>query len=95
MAAYPIAQAIKLVADVFYVLLLVRVVFSWLQPRRLHPILQRIERLSFVTTEPLLKPIRNFLLRYQAGAPIDFSPIVAYLVIKLVERLLIRALYSV
>jgi len=91
-AAYPIAQAINLVADVFYVLLLVRVVFSWLQPRRLHPLLQKIERLSFVTTEPLLKPIRNFLLRYQTGSPIDFSPIVAYLVIELARRLLLRVL---
>ena len=55
----------------------------------------RIERLSFAVTEPLLRPIRRLLYRFQAGSPIDFSPLVLYLLIELASRLLIRAILAV
>jgi len=87
--------AVQLIGYALYVLLLIRVIFSWLRPRHLHPILLRIERLSFVVTEPLLRPIRRLLFRFQAGSPIDFSPLVLYLLIELAQRLLIRAILAV
>jgi YggT family protein len=89
-----IVWIINLAINVWYILLLVRVIFSWMKPRRPNPILSRIEGIAFAATEPLLRPIRNLLFRFQRGAPIDFSPIVAWLIIEFVRRLLLRALYS-
>ncbi len=92
MSRFQIAWAISLVLDVYYVLLLVRVVFSWLNIRRPHPILITIHRISYAATEPLLRPIRNVLMRYQQGVPIDLSPLIAWLLLDLISRVLIRSL---
>lgn len=89
-----IVQAVNLVAFALYVLILVRVIFSWVQPRRMPAVLRWVGHVSFITTEPLLGPVRNFLFRYQRGSPVDFSPLVVYLLIELVSRLLIHALRS-
>ncbi len=86
---------VQLISYALYVLVLIRVIFSWLRPRRLHPLLVRIERLAYAVTEPLLRPIRRLLFRFQAGSPIDFSPLVLYLLIELAQRLLIRAILAV
>ena len=89
-----IVWAIGLAADLYYVLLLVRVIFSWLNLRRPHPVLIQIHRVSYAATEPLLRPIRNLLMRYQHGVPIDFSPLVAWVIIEFARRLLTRIAYS-
>lgn len=89
---YAIIRAINFLAGVLYVLILVRVIFSWVQPRRMPRILYRLEHIAFVTTEPLLRPVRNLLFRYQRGLPIDFSPLVLYLLIELARGILIRVL---
>jgi YggT family protein len=89
---YTIIRAINFLAGVLYVLILVRVVFSWVQPRRMSRILHRVEHIAFVTTEPLLRPVRNLLFRYQRGSPVDFSPLVLYLLIELARGILIRVL---
>lgn len=91
---YPIIQAINFLASALYALILVRVIFSWVRPRRMPRILRAVEHLAFVTTEPMLRPARNLLFRYQHGSPIDFSPLVLYLLIELVRGILTRALYA-
>jgi YggT family protein len=58
------------------VLILARVVLSWLNPRFEGP----VARLVFETTEPILAPIRRIL---PSTGMIDFSPIVAFLLIGL------------
>ena len=92
MSRYQIAWAISRALDVYYVLLLVRVVFSWLNIRRPHPILIQIHKFAYGATEPLLRPIRNFLMKYQQGAPIDLSPLIAWFLIEIVRRVLLRAI---
>lgn len=88
-----ILYAINLVANVYYVLLLVRIIFSWLNLERTHPALRSIYRITYAATEPLLRPIRNLLFRYQRRMPIDFSPLVAWLLIEFIRRLLFRAVH--
>ena len=56
------------------VLILARVLMSWLNPRFEGP----VARLLYQTTEPILAPIRRIL---PSTGMIDFSPIVAFLLI--------------
>ena len=58
------------------VLILARVLMSWLNPRFEGP----VARLLYQTTEPILAPIRRIL---PSTGMIDFSPIVAFLLIGL------------
>ncbi len=90
-----IIDAINIATDVYFLLLLVRVIFSWVRVRRPHRVLRAVERMCFAATEPLLRPIRNALFRYQRGVPVDFSPIIAGLIIIVVRNLLVRLLRGV
>jgi YggT family protein len=63
------------------VLILGRVLMSWLNPRFEGP----VARFLFETTEPVLAPIRRVL---PSTVMIDFSPIVAFLLIGLVAAAL-------
>lgn len=92
MLRYQVVNVIYLVARVYYVLLLIRIIFSWLNIRRPHPVVMQIQRIAYGATEPLLRPIRNALAKYQRGVPIDFSPLVAWLLIEVALTVLRRAL---
>jgi YggT family protein len=62
------------------VLILGRVLMSWLNPRFEGP----LARLLYETTEPILAPIRRIL---PSTGFIDFSPIIAFLLIGLLAAL--------
>jgi YggT family protein len=62
-----------------YVVLLGRVIWSWIDPAFRGP----IGRFLFETTEPILSPVRRFLP--QAG-PFDWSPIVVFILLTVVAR---------
>ena len=68
-------------------ILLARVLVSWFPVDQYNPIVKVLHQL----TEPLLAPIRRVLP--QTGA-IDFSPIVAFVVIVLAQRIVIGLLQS-
>jgi YggT family protein len=61
----------------FYVVLLGRVLFSWVNPRFEGP----VGRFLFETTEPILAPIRRVLP--QTGM-LDLSPLVAFVLLSIV-----------
>lgn len=80
-------QAIQAVATVLTVLIIARALMSWVNPSPRNPIVRFIYR----ATEPLLGPIQSIL---PAPGGIDFSPLVALVLIQLVERLLINLIYN-
>lgn len=57
----------------FLVLVLIRVVFSWVSPVPTNP----VSRLAWQLTEPVLGPVRR---RLPLMSGIDFSPLVVWLV---------------
>ena len=57
--------------DIYSIILLIRVLMSWVNPSPFNPIVQIIYRL----TEPVLAPVRRIL---PAFGPIDLSPIVVF-----------------
>ena len=79
----------------YLVLVIVRVVLSYLRtPSYASPWL-RVWVFVYGATEPLLAPIRRALARYQRGSPLDFSPLVLLLLLSVAERLIIRLLISI
>ncbi len=65
--------------------LLARVLISWVRVDPYHPAVQVL----FQLTEPVLKPIRDVL---PSGSGLDFSPVVAMLLVQLVTELLASTL---
>lgn len=83
------ATLIVLVRSAFEVyswLIIARIIISWLPQNPNHPVI----RFIYEITEPVLAPIRQIMPR--TSMPIDFSPIVAVLLINLLQRLIIGLL---
>ena len=74
---------VKWTFSVLYLALLLRVIASWI---RLNPH-GRLVRWSYTITEPMLGPLRRAL---PALGMIDFSPLVAYFLLRLTQTLLLR-----
>jgi YggT family protein len=83
-----IIQLVQTLFDVYSFILLARVLISWFQVDPYNPII----RILYQLTEPLLAPIRRLLP--QTGM-MDFSPIVAFIVIKLAGGFVVSMLYLV
>jgi YggT family protein len=69
---------------IYEVIIIIRVLFSWIQLDPDSLIVQWVYRL----TEPVLYPIRRILPG--SGMGIDFSPLVVLLLIELLKRFLFR-----
>lgn len=77
-----VVQIIFLILWIFELALLARVVLSWFpNVDRSNPLIQ----LLYDVTEPILRPIREMLPQ---NSMIDFSPLVVFLIIQLLMRLL-------
>jgi YggT family protein len=74
-------RVIGFVADVLYVLILARIVVSWLNVNPWNPVVRWLRRI----VDPILRPFRRILPSF---AGIDFSPLLAILVIFFIARLL-------
>lgn len=79
---------IRFLFDVYTVILLARVLLSWVQ---VDPSNQLV-RIIYQLTEPLLAPIRRLLPQ---GGGMDFSPIVAFIVLLVVEQIVLTILSSI
>jgi YggT family protein len=79
---------ISLLSTVLYIALLARVLLSWFQVGPNSPFYPVITIL-YQVTEPILAPIRRLLPRF---GMMDFSPIVAFILLSIGQRVLTRAL---
>ena len=78
----------NLVFNVLYILLVIRIILSWVNPDPYNEIVQIIYRV----TDPILIPFRALPL--QMGG-IDFSPIVAFLVLSVLKSFIVNVLYQI
>ena len=78
-----VAQLLIFVLYVFIVVMLIRVVFSWISPNQTNS----VSRLAYRITEPVLAPIRRML---PPMSGIDLSPLLvmlgAYLLISILRN---------
>lgn len=80
-------RLVGFILDIYTWIIIAAALISWVSPDPYNPIVQMLRRL----TEPVLRPIRRVLSPYQAG--LDFSPLVAILVIQFVERVILPSLF--
>ncbi|BCV20904.1 YggT family protein [Moorella sp. Hama-1] len=78
-----LAVLVRVAFEVLNWLIIARILISWFPHDPNNPIM----RFIYEITEPVLAPFRRLMPR--TTMPIDFSPIIAVLVLQLVERLLI------
>jgi len=78
------ARVLDLILSALWWLILIRALISWVSPNPFNPIVQFLYR----TTEPILQPIR----RYLPMSGIDFSPLVAFIIIIFLQGFLINTL---
>lgn len=76
---------IRLLFELYAVILFVRVLLSWVQVDPNNQVVKIIYQL----TEPLLAPIRRLLPQ---GGGMDFSPLVAFIVILVAEQIVLMFL---
>jgi YggT family protein len=76
---------IRLLFELYAVILFVRVLLSWVQVDPNNQLVKIIYQL----TEPLLAPIRRLLPQ---GGGMDFSPLVAFIVILVAEQIVLMFL---
>ncbi|MEG1537770.1 MAG: YggT family protein [Clostridiales bacterium] len=82
--SYILYTIVRTVFRVYYLLLLARILLSWL-PIGDNP----ITRFIYELTEPFLGFFRR-LIPIRIGMPIDFSPIFAFIALQIIENIVIR-----
>jgi len=83
-----VVAAVRAVFLILELAVLAEVIWSWVQPSPydMHPVRLWLRRL----TEPILEPIRRVIP--PLGGTLDISPIVALLLLRLLERLVVGVL---
>ncbi len=79
---------VRTLFELYSYVLLARVLISWFQVDPYNPLV----RLLYQLTEPLLAPIRRLL---PSAGMMDFSPIIAFIVIRLAGEFVVSVLFSV
>ena len=83
----PVLGLVQLLFDLYIIVLLARVLLSWVQVDPRNPVVNLIHQL----TEPLLAPIRR---RLPQSGGVDFSPMVAFIVVLIAEQVVLMLLRS-
>ena len=81
--AYSLITIIQKLFWLVDILLLIRVILSWV------PMNNNFTELIYNITDPMLKPFKDVLDKY-LNLPIDFSPLLFIITIEAVEKILIR-----
>lgn len=81
---YALAKVLEMILSTLQVLILIRALISWVNPDPFNPIVEFLRR----TTEPILAPLRRFL----PDAPIDLSPIIAFIIIVFLQNFAVASL---
>jgi len=76
---------INFVFDALNIILIIRIILSWLPHNRYHPIIKFI----YDITEPILKPFRNMIGPVQG---IDLSPIIVFIILRVLQNIIISSL---
>ena len=82
-----LAYIVNMGLTIFYWMILIRALISWVSPDPFNPLVQFLYR----TTDPVLDPIRERL----PPMGIDISPIIAFLIIFFLQKFLVQTLFDI
>ena len=83
------AGVLGMLLDVYWWLIVIRALLSWVSPDPYNVIVQFIER----STEPVLRPLRQLVPAYKIG--LDLSPIFALALIYFLRIFLVKTLIDI
>ena len=82
-----LAFLVNAICQIFYWLLVARLIISWFPVEPYHPVVQFLTQV----TEPVLAPMRRIPL--QVGG-LDLTPLLAFMILFFVNRVVVRILIS-
>ena len=86
---YAVALVLKSLCTVYFWILLIAVLLTWVRPDPYNPVVRTLNAL----TEPVLYRVRKWLpFTYISG--LDLSPIVVLIVLQLFENVVVRSLFQ-
>ena len=85
------AKVLDAIFTMFYYLILIRALMSWVNPDPFNQIVQFFYKM----TDPILDPIRRNLLRRFPQMVVDVSPLIAILAIYFLQRFLVETLVEI
>ena len=80
-----IAYLLRTILYIYLFIIIIQVIISWINPNAYNP----ITTIMYQISEPILKPIRQFI---PSSGGLDFSPLVALIIINLLVILIISPL---
>ena len=83
-----LAELISFAITIYIIAIIARSIISWVNPNPYNPIVQAL----YKVTEPVLYPIRKALFRSIRNIGIDFSPLVAIMLLYIFRRILLEIL---
>ncbi len=84
-----LARVLEVALNIYMWVIIIRALISWVNPDPYNAIVQILTRV----TEPALRPIRKLVPPHKVG--IDFSPLIAVLIIMFLQYALIDTLYRI
>ncbi len=81
-----LAEVIDIVLTLYMYVIIIRALISWVNPDPYNTIVQILYKM----TEPVLAPLRRLVPPWKLG--IDFSPLIAILIIIFLQRFLVATL---
>ncbi|MDO8748520.1 MAG: YggT family protein [Candidatus Omnitrophota bacterium] len=85
-----IAHILEIALTIFYWLILIRALISWVSPDPYNPVVQFLEK----ATEWVLSPIRR-MLPHNLRMGIDLSPLIAFFAIMFLKSFLVKTLADI
>ena len=82
-----LAQLLQMVFQIYTLILIVRVLITWVNPDPFNPVVQFLSRV----TDPVLEPLRRVI---PPLGPIDLSPVVALLLLQALQHFVVRTLWD-
>lgn len=82
-----LANVLSIFLTIFYWILLIRALISWVNLSPYNPIVQFL----YKVTEPVLEPVRRFL-PFQLKTGIDISPLIVFLMVLFLRSFIVQTL---
>ena len=83
---------LNVVLKIFYLyelLIFARCILSFI------PFHNRLVEWVYMATEPVLSPCRKLMDKFNVNLPIDFSPMIALLLLQFLQRVFIHVVYAI